>query len=242
MLSPKKSFKIHKISPKKSPKISPSKISPSINFKRRRWGDLAKKSFDRGRKCSVCIEVPYFRNLDDVREAITEYKSNNEWTHFPEVKDHLFNHEKSPIPYTDLTAKYLKDSDIIVEFSHKNKKLYFKNSIIERCGKPVWFKGKSILPKARHAIEKNLLEKARLNTCVKDKDNPMLCCGMCYNHAKSALKRFVASYHQNLVQSLFKMILMQTFSDLKVSDEMQAIQEEYMRVQSFYKQIGLDPF
>lgn len=201
-------------------KISPLKSSPLKNSPSRKYSAIQKQrqAFKRTQRCVVCKRVPYFNTPEEVKKAISDYKSQGKWNHIPEL---LQTSDKSAISYLKLTEEMLEYPNIIISFEHNKNSFIFQNVTLERCGNPPLFNfSRNLMGKnTRRILEKNFIERSKMNVCIESQDNPDMCCAICYDHAKIAIARNVALYHHKLIQQLFKIALKQTYKSLNIDDE-----------------------
>ncbi len=197
-------------------KNSPSRSSPS-----KKYSAIKKERqvFKRTQRCVVCKRVPYFNTPEEVKKAISDYKSQGKWDHIPNL---MKRSDKAAIPYLQLTDDMLQFPNIIISFEHNKHSFIFQNVTLERCGNPPLFSfSRNLMGKnTRRILEKNFIERSKMNVCVESQNNPDMCCAICYDHAKIALARNVALYHHKLIQQLFKIALKQTFRSMNIDDEL----------------------
>ena len=198
------------------------KNSPSRNSPSRKYSAIQKERqvFKRTQRCVVCKRVPYFNTPEEVKKAISDYKSQGKWDHIPNLM--IAASYKAAIPYLQLTDDMLQSPDTIISFEHNKDSFIFQNVTLERCGNPPLFSfSRNLMGKnTRRILEKNFIERSKLNVCVESQNNPDMCCAICYDHAKIAVARNVALYHHKLIQQLFKIALKHTFRSLNIDDEL----------------------
>ena len=147
-----------------------------------------RKIFKRTQKCVVCTRVPYFNTPEEVKTAVTEYKSRGKWTHIPQL---MKGPSKLGVPYLKLTEEMLNFANIIIKVEHNGDSFSFQNLTLQRYGNtPIFNFSRNLMGKhTRRILEKNFIEKSKMSICVELQDNPDLCCAICYDHAKIAISR-----------------------------------------------------